>query len=85
MLAASRDQENLVHSHHAPTKQQPKTPGARYQKTPLRFGRNDENIHVAFAGKSGIRGTVNHAGNDRVVPKETGARLVTPAGILPPY
>ncbi|KAK0392190.1 hypothetical protein NLU13_1688 [Sarocladium strictum] len=51
MLAAHRDQENLVHSHQVPTKQNPKTPGARYPKTPSRF--NDENAPTGFAAKTG--------------------------------
>ncbi|KAF4120161.1 Conserved hypothetical, protein [Geosmithia morbida] len=79
MLAAHRDQENLVHSHQAgPGKQQmPKTPGARYPKTPLRPGHNDENAPTAFAGKTGLGGT--KAGN--TMTKGNGNQgLSTPMG-----
>ncbi|KAG6061581.1 hypothetical protein E4U32_002894 [Claviceps aff. humidiphila group G2b] len=56
MLAAHRDVENLVHSqqHAATIKQQPKTPGARYPKTPGNHGRNDENAPNIFVGKGGL-------------------------------
>lgn len=82
MLAAHRDQENLVHSHQVPTKQQPKTPGARYPKTPSRFGQNDENAPTAFAGKNGLGGT-RPGGNDGItMTKGLGAQqgFVTPMG-----
>ncbi|GAO17002.1 hypothetical protein UVI_02022220 [Ustilaginoidea virens] len=82
MLAAHRDQENLVHGHHhAPSKQQPKTPGARYPKTPGNFGRNDENAPSIFAGKNAADTGVRMAGNGKsVLGKPTGQRqaLVTP-------
>ncbi|POR33992.1 Uncharacterized protein TPAR_05831 [Tolypocladium paradoxum] len=80
MLAAHRDQENLVPSHQVPSKQQPKTPGARYPKTPLRF-RNVENAPTAFAGKTGGGGgATKPGGNDKLTVKGTGQRqaMVTP-------
>ncbi|ROV92899.1 hypothetical protein VSDG_06395 [Cytospora chrysosperma] len=64
MLAAHKDQENLVsiHQANAVTKQQnqgstrstlqPKTPGTRYPKTPLRIPLNDENAVRALGAKS---------------------------------
>ena len=64
MLAAHRDQENLVHSHQVPTKQAPKTPGARYPKTPLK--QNDENAPTAFAGKTGLGGA-QAQGKDKIM------------------
>ncbi|KAF7545295.1 hypothetical protein G7Z17_g9292 [Cylindrodendrum hubeiense] len=80
MLAAHRDQENLVHSHQVPSKQQLKTPGARYPKTPSRFAQNDENAPTAFAGKTGLGGARQFGGNDKSAMKANGARqaLVTP-------
>jgi hypothetical protein len=61
MLRAHQDQENLVsiHQANAATKQhgttrtlQPKTPGARYPKTPLKIPLNDENAAHVLGGKS---------------------------------
>ncbi|CEJ94534.1 hypothetical protein VHEMI10057 [[Torrubiella] hemipterigena] len=66
MLAAHRDQENLVRTH-VPTKQAPKTPGARYPKTPLKFG-GDENAGGLFT-KGG------RAGGEKLVNQQ----LITPA------
>lgn len=61
-MFAARDQENLVHGHHQaaaakPLNQstrslQPKTPGAKYPKTPLKIPLNDENAPAGFGGKS---------------------------------
>ncbi|CZS94048.1 uncharacterized protein RAG0_04079 [Rhynchosporium agropyri] len=61
-MFAARDQENLVHGHHQaaaskPLNQtvrglQPKTPGAKYPKTPLKISLNDENAPAGFGGKS---------------------------------
>jgi hypothetical protein len=62
-MLAARDQENLVHGHHqvAMSKSlnqstrgglQPKTPGNKYPKTPLRIPLNDENAPTVFGGKS---------------------------------
>lgn len=77
MLAPHRDPENLVYSHH------PKTPGARYPKTPLRHGRNDENAPNAFAGKNTIGAASRLGGNDKTMAKSNGTRqaLVTPMGM----
>ncbi|KAK5993171.1 hypothetical protein PT974_06599 [Cladobotryum mycophilum] len=74
MLAAHRDQENLVLSHQVPTKQAPKTPGARYPKTPSKFGKHDENAPGGFGGKGG------NVGDGKLLVKGTGAHqtLVTP-------
>ena len=79
MLAAHRDQENRVHSHQVPTKQNPKTPGARYPRTPSRF--NDENAPTAFAAKGAVLGT-KMAGLEKTGGKGAGARqaLMTPMG-----
>jgi hypothetical protein len=62
-MLAARDQENLVHGHQAaaaskPLNQnvrtlQPKTPGNKYPKTPLKIPLNDENAPTIFGGKSG--------------------------------
>ncbi|KAG6038191.1 hypothetical protein E4U41_004476 [Claviceps citrina] len=55
MLATHRDQENRVHSHQHPSiKQQPRTPGQIYPKTPGNYNRNDENAPNTFAGKAGM-------------------------------
>ncbi|KUJ07690.1 uncharacterized protein LY89DRAFT_659925 [Mollisia scopiformis] len=61
-MLAARDQENLVHGHQQvaaskPLNQttrglQPKTPGNKYPKTPLRIPLNDENAPTGF-GKTG--------------------------------
>lgn len=60
-MLAARDQENLVHGLHQaaaskPLNQstrglQPKTPGNKYPKTPLKIPLNDENAPTGF-GKS---------------------------------
>ena len=82
MLAAHRDQENLAHSQQVPTKQQPKTPGARYPKTPLAF-RNDENLPAAFAGKTGIGAAdTRPGGNDKMTAKKGQLQpMTTPMGM----
>ncbi|KAF4983640.1 hypothetical protein FZEAL_992 [Fusarium zealandicum] len=82
MLAAHRDQENLVHSQQVPAKQQHKTPGARFPKTPSRFPQHDENAPTAFAGKTGLGGAKSFLGNDKTATKGNGTRqaLVTPMG-----
>ncbi|KAJ3498776.1 hypothetical protein NLG97_g847 [Lecanicillium saksenae] len=83
MLAAHRDQENLVHAHQVPAKQQPKTPGSRYPKTPMgRFAKNDENAPTAFTGKNIIAGTAKNTGNGKLMAMPTGQRqvLATPLG-----
>lgn len=79
MLRAHQDQENLVsiHQANAATKQhgttralQPKTPGARYPKTPLQVPLNDENVVRGLGGKSVL---TNKTKGDR-------AQWQTPAG-----
>lgn len=81
MLAAHRDQENLVHSHQAPAKQQHKTPGARFPKTPSRYPQHDENAPTAFAGKTALGGA-SKFGGEKTIMKAPGTRqaLVTPMG-----
>ncbi|ODA77397.1 hypothetical protein RJ55_07026 [Drechmeria coniospora] len=81
MLAAHRDQENLVHSRQVPSKQQPKTPGTRYPKTPLRF-RNDENAPTAFTAKTGMAGAVIKAGKSDKLSTRKGHQqaMITPMG-----
>lgn len=59
-----------MHSHQVPTKQNPKTPGARYPKTPSRF--NDENAPAAFAAKTGGKSVAKGAGGRQA--------LMTPMG-----
>lgn len=80
MLTAHRDQENLAHSQQVPTKQQHKTPGSRYPKTPSRYGQHDENAPNTFAGKTGQGGAKTFLGNDKTVNKSTQQALVTPMG-----
>ena len=65
-MFTSRDQENLVHTHqtiaagkplnHSVRGLQPKTPGNRVPKTPLRVAFNDENKPLGFKGqKTGLK------------------------------
>ncbi|KAK2679143.1 hypothetical protein RAB80_004324 [Fusarium oxysporum f. sp. vasinfectum] len=72
MLAAHRDQENLVVSQQVPTKQQHNT---RFPKTPSRFPQHDENAPTAFTGKTGLGGV-------KTLNKGNGTRqaMVTPMG-----
>jgi len=69
MLAAHRDQENLVLSQQIPTKQQH---NSRFPKTPSRFPQHDENAPTAFTGKGGVK----------TISKGNGTRqaMVTPMG-----
>ena len=65
MLAAHRDQENLVSSHQttAASKKnnlQAKTPGARVPKTPLKVPLNDENANKGLGGKSVLQAKGNN-------------------------
>jgi hypothetical protein len=63
-MLAARDQENLVHGHQQaaaskPLNQstrslQPKTPGNKYPKTPLKIPINDENLPTGFGGKKNV-------------------------------
>ncbi|ATY66499.1 hypothetical protein A9K55_000902 [Cordyceps militaris] len=83
MLAAHRDQENLVHAHQSSAKQQPKTPGPKYPKTPLgRFARNDENVPTAFANKNFGAGTIKNTANGKAMAKPATQKhaLATPLG-----
>lgn len=75
MLAAHHDQENLVQSHQVPAKtgaKQPKTPGPRYPKTPMKIPLNDENAPVT--GGKGLLG----GGKNTVTKKQA---LATPMGM----
>lgn len=88
-MFAARDQENLVHGHHQaaaakPLNQtvrslQPKTPGAKYPKTPMKIPLNDENAPAGFGGKS-----VKGKGLDGLTVKKGAAfdknAFVTPMG-----
>jgi hypothetical protein len=90
-MLAARDQENLVHGHQQaaaakPLNQssrtlQPKTPGNRYPKTPLKLPLNDENAPTGFGGK-----TVKGKGLEILATGKKGAALdknafVTPLGM----
>ena len=70
MLAAHRDQENLVLSQQIPTKQQH---NSRFPKTPSRFPQHDENAPTAFTGKGGVK-TINKGNGTRQA-------MVTPMGM----
>ncbi|KUI57308.1 hypothetical protein VP1G_04585 [Cytospora mali] len=82
MLAAHKDQENLVsiHQANAVTKHQnqgstrstlqPKTPGTRYPKTPLKIPLNDENGVRALGGKSNLVNKTNGDKSQWVTPAE---------------
>jgi hypothetical protein len=71
-MLAARDQENLVHGHHAaaaskPLNQgvrtlQPKTPGNKYPKTPMKIS-HDENAPITF-GRQLAKGTQKAAALD---------------------
>ncbi|WZH45124.1 uncharacterized protein QYS62_006166 [Fusarium acuminatum] len=78
MLAAHRDQENLVVSQQVPTKQQH---NSRFPKTPSRFPQHDENAPTAFTGKTGMGGVKPFLG-DKTLNKGNGPRqaMVTPMG-----
>lgn len=83
MLAAHKDQENLVsirqanavtkHQNQGSTRPtlQPKTPGTRYPKTPLKIPLNDENAVRALGGKSLLANKPNG---------DPAQQWVTPAG-----
>ncbi len=89
-MFAVRDQENLVHGQQQaaaakPANQgirglQPKTPGNKYPKTPLRVPLNDENAPTAF-GKSikgkGIENLITGAKKNTSFDKSA---FVTPIG-----
>ncbi|RYP61330.1 hypothetical protein DL769_007743 [Monosporascus sp. CRB-8-3] len=91
-MLAVRDQENLVHARQngASLKQQqgrqlqPKTPGARYPKTPIKVPLNDENAtHVVGGAKSNLAGRTR--GNENALTSKASKGLdksnfVTPMG-----
>ena len=90
-MLATRDQENLVHGHQQvaaskPLNQskkglQPKTPGNRFPKTPLKVPLNDENAPAGLGGKS-----VKGKGLENLATGKKSAtfndNFVTPMGIL---
>ncbi|CAG8957077.1 hypothetical protein HYFRA_00009278 [Hymenoscyphus fraxineus] len=89
-MLSIRDQENLVHGHQTaaaskPLNQstrslQPKTPGNKYPKTPLRVPLNDENAPGIFGGKSvkgkGLENMMNTGKKGATLDKNS---FVTPA------
>ncbi|KAH8804563.1 hypothetical protein F5884DRAFT_418131 [Xylogone sp. PMI_703] len=88
-MLAIRDQENLVHGQQTaaaakPLNQgvrglQPKTPGNRYPKTPLKVPLNDENAPAGFGGKSVLKTKGKGAENLIIGGKDKNA-FVTPLG-----
>lgn len=80
MLAAHRDQENLVHSRQVPTKDvaskniAPRTPGARYPKTPLKIPLNDENGAQATGAKGLLPTGKNTMGKKQPTATPAGTR-----------
>lgn len=88
-MLAARDQENLVHGHQTvaaskPLNQgtrglQPKTPGNKYPKTPLKIPLNDENAPAGFGGKS-IKGKGLATGGKQNATFDKNA-FVTPMGM----
>lgn len=93
-MLATRDQENLVvhQQHHQAGKQlgnrlQPKTPGARYPKTPLKIPLNDENApHALGGGKSVLAPRTRGLGAENIMTVTKGGKgpdktsFVTPSG-----
>ena len=90
-MLAARDQENLVHglqqvAASKPLNQstrglQPKTPGNRFPKTPLKLPLNDENAPGGFGGKSGKgKGLENLATGKKGAALDKNA-FVTPMGM----
>ncbi|PQE11378.1 Cyclopropane-fatty-acyl-phospholipid synthase protein [Rutstroemia sp. NJR-2017a BVV2] len=85
-MLAARDQENLVHGHQQvaaskPLNQstrglQPKTPGNKFPKTPLKVPLNDENAPTGFGGKGTIKGK-GLGGKDATIDKNA---FITPMG-----
>ncbi|QYT05929.1 hypothetical protein H0G86_012802 [Trichoderma simmonsii] len=85
MLSSHREQENRLLSHQVPSKQQPKTPGMRYPKTPIGLGRGNENALAGFAGKNAIQGVTNLGENQKFISKKpmttpTESRMRAPLG-----
>ena len=86
-MLAARNQENLVLGHqNGGSKRQlhPKTPGARYPKTPLKVPLNDENAaHVVGGAKGNLTGRAR--GNENALTSKASkgldkANFVTPMG-----
>lgn len=89
-MLSTRDQENLVHGHQQvaaskPLNQstkslQPKTPGNRYPKTPLKVPLHDENALTGFGGKT-VRGKgLANLGGDKIGTTFDKDAFVTPMG-----
>ena len=90
-MLAARDQENLVHGLHQaaaskPLNQstrglQPKTPGNKYPKTPLKVPLNDENAPTAFGGKTGKgKGLESFAAGGKKSAVPDNNAFITPMG-----
>ena len=68
---------------------QPKTPGARYPKTPIKVPLNDENAaHVVGGAKGNLTG--RSRGNENALTSKAvkgfdKSNFVTPMGKFPPY
>ncbi|KAI1335202.1 hypothetical protein F5Y15DRAFT_398503 [Xylariaceae sp. FL0016] len=82
-MLAARDQENLVFNRQngAALKQQQKTPGARYPKTPLKVPLNDENAR-AFGGAKSIMGG-RAGGNENAMNSKGGKGLNKSSFVTP--
>lgn len=86
-MLAAHDQENRVFPHHAAANNkqqqlQPKTPGARFPKTPLKVPLNDENATRGLGGKSVLTAKGGNE-NVRTIGKGKGldkSNLLTPMG-----
>jgi len=91
-MLAARDQENLVHGHHQvaaskPMNQttrslQPKTPGNKYPKTPLKIPLHDENAPGGFGGKSGKGKGFENLATGKKGSTFNKDDFITPLGIL---
>lgn len=92
-MLAARDQENLAFSHHAGAvaKQQqnqgirqlqPKTPGARYPKTPLKIPLNDENANHGL-GKS-VLGGRSRGANENIMTIGKGGKAAEKSNWVTP-
>lgn len=81
-MLAHRGQENLTQGRVVRSKQQQRTPGTRFTKTPLKVPLNDENAPTTLPGKSGVGGMVKAGGDQKMTTRGKGAReaLGTPKG-----
>lgn len=89
-MFAARDQENLVHGHQQiaaskPLNQttrglQPKTPGNKYPKTPLKIPLNDENAPTGFGKAAKGKGLENLVTGKKATAFDKNA-FITPLGI----